>query len=85
MYFDHTIKSFVERQKSSFMYTEYAGCAVTAAIPVKFGTAHGRSRPEVGSAKCLGASGKKGVSLFSQIFGTSDQKITPPTDILGPK
>ena len=23
-------------------YTEYAGCAITTAIPVKFGTAYGR-------------------------------------------
>ena len=30
-------------------YTKYAGCAIMTAIPVKFGTAHGRSRPEVGS------------------------------------
>ena len=33
--------------------TEYAGWAVTAGIPVKFDTAHGRSRPEVGSTKCI--------------------------------
>ena len=41
--------------------TEYAGWAVTARIPVKFGTAHGRSRPEVGSTNRIGANGKKGV------------------------
>ena len=67
-----------------FSYTGYAGWPVTAGIPVKFGTAHGRSRPEVGSTKRIGASGKKRVSLFSRIFGTSDQNITPPTDIVGP-
>ena len=33
----------------------YACWAVTAGIPVKFGTAHGRSRPEVGNTKCTGA------------------------------
>ena len=36
-----------------YTYTEYAGWAVKAGIPVKFGTAHGRSRPEVGRAKCI--------------------------------
>ena len=29
----------------------YAGWAVTANLPVKYGTAHGRLRPEVGSTK----------------------------------
>ena len=38
-------------------YTVYAGWAVTAGIALKFVTAHGRSRPEVGSAKCIGACG----------------------------
>ena len=35
------------------IYTEYAGCAITTGIPVKFGTAHGRSRPEVGNNFCI--------------------------------
>ena len=48
-------------QKASFN-TGYAGLAVTARIPVNFGAAHGRSRPEVGSAKCIGAYGRKGVT-----------------------
>ena len=56
-------------------YTEDAGCAITMGIPVKFGTAHGRSRPEVGSAKCIGASGRKGVSQFSRGSGNSQQKM----------
>ena len=66
------------------LYTEYAGCAVTAGIPVIFGTAHGRLRPEVGSTKRIGASGKKGVPPAPRIFGTSMQKIITPTDILRP-
>ena len=66
------------------VYTGYAGWAVTAGIPVKFGTAHGRSGPEVSSAKCIGASGKIGVSPFSRIFGTSRPKMVTPTDFLKP-
>ena len=38
-------------------YTGYAGWAVTAGIPVKFGTAHDRLRPEVGSTKSKWFSG----------------------------
>ena len=53
-------------------YTEYAGCGVTAGIPMKFGTEHGISRPEVGSAKCIDAYGGKVHFPFSLIFGTSD-------------
>ena len=65
------------------MYTGYAGCAITAGIPVKFGTAHGIiSRPEVGSSKCIDVYGRKGVAPFSRIFGTIDQKIIPPTIFL---
>ena len=45
-------------------YTKYAGCAITAAIPVKFGTAHGRSRPDVGSAKCIDAYGRNVISAL---------------------
>ena len=37
------------------------GLAVTAGIAMKFGTAHGRSRPGVGGAKCIGSYGRKGV------------------------
>ena len=66
------------------LYTEYAGCALTACIPVKFGTAHGRSRPEVGNGFRIDANSRKGVSPFSRIFGTSDQNIIPPTVFLGP-
>ena len=43
-------------------YTGYVGCAVTAVIAMNFGTAHGRSRLEVGSAKCIGACGRKRVA-----------------------
>ena len=57
------------------MHTGYAGCAITAGIPVKFGTAHGRLRPEVGSTKCIGACGKKGVPQVSRIFGTNKTKL----------
>ena len=66
-------------------YTEYAGCAVTAGIPVIFGTAHGRLRPEVGSTKRIGACGKKGVPPAPRIFGTSMQKMITPIVFLGPK
>ena len=45
-------------------YTEYAGLAVTAGILVKFGTAHGRSGPEVGSIKRIDVYGSRAVSLF---------------------
>ena len=38
-----------------------AGWAVTVGIPVKFDIAHGKSVPEVGGAKCIGAYGRKGV------------------------
>ena len=41
-------------------YTAYAGWAVTVGIAVKFGNAHGRSKPDVGSMKCIGACGGKG-------------------------
>ena len=59
------------------MFTEYAGLAVPTPIAVKFGTAHGRSRPEVGSAKRIDSNGTKRVAPFSRIFGTSDQKMIP--------
>ena len=63
-------------------YTEDAGCAITS-IPMKFGTVHGTSRPEVGSTKHNDTNGKKGVSLFSRIFDTSEQKT--PAGILRSK
>ena len=44
------------------VYTGYAGWAVTTRIPVKFGTAHGRSRSEVGSMKYTDVYGSRGVS-----------------------
>ena len=43
---------------------------------MKFGTAHGRSRPEVGSAKCIDVYGKKGVPPAPRIFGNSDITLT---------
>ena len=70
---------------SPFCYTAYAGWAVTAVIAVKFGAAHGQSRPEVGSTKCIGASDKKGLPPAPRFVGTSKQKITPPTIFLRPK
>ena len=63
-------------------YTEYAGCAITTAIPVKFGTAHGRTRPEVGSTKCIEAYGRNGVNPAPQIFGTSYEKMITSTVLL---
>ena len=59
-------------------YTEYAGWAVTARIPVNFGIAHGRSKPDVGSTKHIDPDGRKGVGPFSLKFGTSDQNIIHP-------
>ena len=50
---------------------EYAGCCVTTGIPVKFGTAHGASRPVVGSTKCIEAYGSRGVSRPSLVIGNS--------------
>ena len=60
------------------------GLAVTAGIAVKFGTAHGRSRPAVGSVKCIGSYGRKGVPPAPCIFGTSQQKMITPTELLRP-
>ena len=67
-----------ELHKQPWTYTGYAG------IAVKFGTAHDRSRPEVGSGFRIDAYGRKRVSSFSRNFDTSQQKNTPPTDILRP-
>ena len=66
-------------------YTEYAGCAITAGIPVKFGTAHGRSRPDVGSAKRIDVYGSGGVSRPSRIPGESDHNIISLTHLVRPK
>ena len=64
--------TFLFRQM--LLYTGDAGLAVTAGIPVKFATAHGKSVLEVGGAKCIGAYGRNGVPLAPHIFGTSQQK-----------
>ena len=61
------------------MDTAYAGWAITTAIPVKFGTAHGRLRPEVGSEKRIGVYGSGVVSRPSLICCTSDKKCITPT------
>ena len=66
-------------------YTGYAGWAVTAGIPVNFGTAHRRSRPEVGSAKRTDMYGSGEVSRPSHNFGKSEQDFITPTDFLRPK
>ena len=66
-------------------YTAYAGWAVTAGIPVKFSTAHVRSRPEVGSTKCIDVYGSRGGSRPSLVIENSEQEITLITDILKPK
>ena len=59
----------------SLSYTGYAGWYVTASIPVKFGTAHDGSRPEVGSTKRIDVYGRKGVTLAPRKFRylTSDK------------
>ena len=56
-----------------------------AVIAVNFGTAHGRWRPEVGSAKNIGACGRKGYAPAPPISGTSDDNIMTPTIFLRPK
>ena len=53
------------------LYTEDAGCAITMAIPVKFGTAHDRLRPEVGSGFPIDAYGSRGVSRPYLVIGNS--------------
>ena len=52
---------------------------------MKFDTAHGRTRPEVGSAKCIDVYGSGGVSRPSHIQGKSQQDIITPTHFLRPK
>ena len=72
-------------QIALYPYTGYAGWAVTAAIPVKFCTAHDRSRPEVGSGFPIEGYGRKGVPQPPRIFGTSEQKNITPTPFSRPK
>ena len=48
-----------------------AGLDVTAGIPAKLRIAHGRSRPGVGGAKCIGSYGRKGVTPAPCNFGAS--------------
>ena len=67
------------------VHTEYVGWAITAGIPVKFCTAHGRSRPEVDSTKRIDVYGSKGASQLSRIFGKSVQNVITSTDFLRPK
>ena len=52
-------------------YTEDEGCAITTGIDMKFGTAHGRSRPEVGSGFPIEAYGSTGVSRPSLVIGNT--------------
>ena len=74
-------KSVGDSSPESISIYRVCGLAVTAGIAMKFGTAHGRSRLGVGGAKYIGPYGRKGVPLAPHIFGTSKQKITPPTDL----
>ena len=60
------------------------GLAITAGIAVKFSTTHGRSRPAVGGAKCIGSYGRKGVPPAPCIFGTCQQKMKTPTEFFRP-
>ena len=60
--------------------TVYVGCAITAVIAVKFGTAHGRSQPEVGSAKCIVA--KRGFPGSPEFSVLLTRKIILPTILL---
>ena len=56
-------------------YTEDVGWAVTAGIPMKFGTTHGRSRTGVGSTKRIELYGSGGVTRHFRLFGKSEQNI----------
>ena len=74
----HTTSTFimihwaaVNSHSSACTYTGYAGWAFTKGIAVKFGTAHCRSRPGVGGAKCIGSYGGKGVPPAPCNFGAS--------------
>ena len=66
----------------NLLCTEYAGWAVTAGIAVKFGTAHGRSIPDVGSMKRIDVYGSGGVSQPFLVIGNSYQKRIVNSDIL---
>ena len=77
------LKSLADPTRAGGIY-RVCGLAVTAGIAVKFGTMHGRSRPAVGSAKCIGSYGRKGVPPAPCIFGTSQQKMITPTALLRP-
>ena len=55
---------------------------LTMGIPVKFCTAHGASRPEVGNGFRIDAHGRKGLSPCSCIFGTCLQQNITPTAFL---
>ena len=59
------------KDSATIRYTGDAGWAVMTGIPVIFGNAHGRSRPEVGSMKCIDAYGGRGVSGPSLGIGHS--------------
>ena len=63
----------------SSAYTEYAGLAIMEGIPVKFGTAHGRSRPEVGNKKGIDIYGSGGVTLAPrlELLVLLNQKLLP--------
>ena len=65
----------------------YWGCglAVTAGIPVKFSTAHGRAILEVGSTKRINAYGSRWVSRRFLVIGNSRHRITANTDFFRPK
>ena len=50
---------------------------------MKFGTAHGRSRPEVGSVKHIDVYGSRGVFRRSLVIAKYDQEIIANADLLG--
>ena len=51
---------------------------------MKFGTAHGRSRPEFGSVKHIDVYGSRGVFRRSLVIAKYDQEIIANADLLGP-
>ena len=62
-FFTFSRLSFCFQHFPHHFYTEYAGCAVMAGIPMNFGTAHWQIGPEVVSAKCIDVYGRKEVTL----------------------
>ena len=62
------------------MYAAYVGCAIPMTITVKFGTAHGRSRPEVGSTERTDAYAmvEKGLPHSPVMLVHLIKKTTPP-------